>query len=245
MKFKELSPSTYAEEFIRSRFLVEKDGTAIESQRELSADLEVSRNAVKYALKRLQYDGDIRVKERQGIEINKKRDINLLSMKPMSNELKQTKMHIKHISSEVIKTPASLVDFFENTTELVEIKRIRFDDNDVVSFEISYLDNRKFQDIASIDFNERSLYQILENRYGKLPTYGYENITCVLANENLATRLNVKINTPLYQVDSYNYSDDDKAVEHTAQFLPANKIKYHFKAKNIFDYQEDDDYDII
>ncbi|ABJ67282.1 MULTISPECIES: GntR family transcriptional regulator [Pediococcus] len=245
MKFKELSPSTYAEEFIRSKILVEEDGTAIKSQRELSADLGVSRNAIKYALKRLQYDGDIRIKERQGIEINKKRDINLLSMEPMSKELKQAEMHIKHISSEIIKTPDSLVDFFGNATELAEIKRIRLDDKDVVSFEISYLDNRKFEDIASVNFNECSLYQILENRYGKLPIYGYENITCVLANESLATKLNVKINTPLYQVDSYNYSDDDKAVEHTAQFLPANKIKYHFKAKNIFDYQEDDDDDII
>ncbi len=54
MEYKDISPSTVTEELLREMIMELKDGDQLPSQRELAEKLQVSRNAVKYALARLQ-----------------------------------------------------------------------------------------------------------------------------------------------------------------------------------------------
>ncbi|MCC3238352.1 GntR family transcriptional regulator, partial [Pediococcus acidilactici] len=118
-------------------------------QRELAEKLQVSRNAVKYALARLQKEGDIRVKNRQGIRVNKKIDVNLLGMRPLSSELGESNEQIQQLSAKVINTPNSLESFFESTTKrTLELKRLRLYKNQPFSFEIAYLDAQRFEKLV-------------------------------------------------------------------------------------------------
>lgn len=240
MEYKDISPSTVTEELLREMIMELKDGDQLPSQRELAEKLQVSRNAVKYALARLQKEGDIRVKNRQGIRVNKKIDVNLLGMRPLSSELGESNEQIQQLSAKIINTPNSLESFFESSTkQTLELKRLRLYKNQPFSFEIAYLDAQRFEKLVDFDFNNYSLYKALKENYGVQPTYGYETITCVLADESLSRTLQVEEGKPLYQVDSFNYEENDVPVEHTVQYLIGSNFKYHFKAKNIFDYQED------
>lgn len=112
MEYKDISSSTVTEELLREMIMELKDGDQLPSQRELAEKLQVSRNAVKYALARLQKEGDIRVKNRQGIRVNKKIDVNLLGMRPLSSELGESNEQIQQLSAKVINTPNSLESFF-------------------------------------------------------------------------------------------------------------------------------------
>ncbi|XRF76291.1 winged helix-turn-helix domain-containing protein [Pediococcus acidilactici] len=113
MEYKDISSSTVTEELLREMIMELKDGDQLPSQRELAEKLQVSRNAVKYALARLQKEGDIRVKNRQGIRVNKKIDVNLLGMRPLSSELGESNEQIQQLSAKVINTPNSLESFLK------------------------------------------------------------------------------------------------------------------------------------
>jgi len=93
--------------------------------------------------------------------------------------------------------------------------------------------------MEKIDFTNKSLYEVLEKEYHVKPTYGKESISCFLADKKISSLLKVKKGTPLYQVNSFNYQDDDLPIESTTQYLVGNKFKYHFNANNIYDYQEE------
>ncbi|WP_270331303.1 GntR family transcriptional regulator [Lapidilactobacillus dextrinicus] len=246
MEFKEISPSTLAEEVLRLIVKEGEYGAQLPTQRDLAEQLNISRNSVKYALTRLQQEGEVQSENRKGININKKIDVNLLGMESLSSVLGINNESIQHISTNIVSMSKGLSSFFgHDSTKLIEIKRIRFYKNNPFSFEISYLDYHKYKKLADVDFNDYYLYESLKNIYHTMPSYGYENIACTLADDVLAKILNVGRKQPLYEVGSFNYGNNDDPIEHSIQYLPGNNFKYHFRARNIFDYQEDDTDDLI
>ena len=241
MKYKDIAPSRIVEEGIELVALYSEDGDRILPQRKLADKYSVSRNAINLALAKLEKNGILRQQRNRGMVINKKIDINLLAMSPMSEELKRLNIDITHIESKYCKTPNELTDFFgKESKNLVVIRRKRRYQEKVISYEEAYLDKEKFGDLVQIDFNNRSLYEVLKSKYNLAPTYGRENISCVLADRLLSDELNIEFGKPVYKVDSFNYGEDDFPIEHTTQYLPAHNIKYHFQAKNILDYREDE-----
>ncbi|CCQ21549.1 HTH-type transcriptional regulator FrlR [Listeria monocytogenes] len=98
----------------------------------------------------------------------------------------------------------------------------------------------RFAGIEKIDLNNSSLYNVLEKRFGIKPTYGREELRFVSANEKLAEALKVPLNTPLFEVVSKAFDQNDEPFEYSKQYLIGNQIKYKINAKNIFDYLEDE-----
>ena len=239
MEFKERTAAVQVQEYLE--FLIHfKKVSELPSQREISEKLQVSRNAVKHALDRLKDEGQIQAKERTGIISNKKIDINMLGMDSMTTELKNKTVKIEHLATTIEKMPGRLKDFFNAPEGLaIKIARIRFVKDIPLTYEITYFNQTDFTRLANIDFTNKSLYEVLEKEYQIKPTYGRESICCFLADKKIGSLLQVKKGTPLYQVNSFNYQDDDFPIESTTQYLLGNKFKYHFNANNIYDYQED------
>lgn len=239
MEFKERSAAVKAQEYLQ--YLIQiKSEQAIPSQRELAEQLHISRNAVMHALERLKSEKLISVKERTGIVPNSKIDINMLNMQSMTAELKDKSIDIKHLSTEVITKPSELNDFFNSSsTRLIKIRRVRINQNIPLTYEVVYFDQNQFPQLEEIDFTNKPLYQFLEKQYKIEPTYGRESISCCLANEKQSKILKIAPNTPLYRVQSFNYYNDDIPLETTTQYLVGSQFKYHFNAKNIYDYREE------
>ena len=89
MKYKDIAPSRIVEEGIELAALYSEDGDRILPQRKLADKYSVSRNAINLALAKLEKNGILRQQRKRGMVINKKIDINLLAMSPMSEELKR------------------------------------------------------------------------------------------------------------------------------------------------------------
>lgn len=210
------------------------------SQREIADKLGISRSAVQHALRHLQDEGVVSVKQRSGIEVNKKIDINMLGMQSMTAELGNQNVKIKHLSTSSVQVTKQLQNFFgSKTSQLLKIERIHCNRDKPLSYEITYFNKAEFPTLEKVDFTNLSLYQILCDEYNAVPTYGKEDITCILADDRLAKALQVKDGEPLYQIESFNYQADDRPLECTRQYLIGKQFKYYFTANNIFDYQED------
>ena len=238
MEFKERTAAVQVQEYLE--FLIHfKKVKELPSQREISEKLQVSRNAVKHALDGLKNEGQVLVKERTGIISNNKIDINMLGMESMTTEFKNKTVSIKHLATAIETMPKRLDHFFNSKGSVIKIERVRFVKDIALTYEITYFSQKNFSKMAKIDFTNKSLYEVLENEYHVRPSYGKESISCFLADKKISSLLQVKKGTPLYQVNSFNYQDDDFPIESTTQYLLGNKFKYHFNANNIYDYQED------
>lgn len=241
MEYKERTAATQAQEYLQDLIQFKLKKQTLPSQREIAENLNVSRNAVLHALNRLKSEDQVLVKERAGVVANTKIDINMLGMESMTAELKDNSVAIKHVATQIITTPKQLQAFFGSSIkQVIKISRIRLKSAVPLTYENVYLDAGKFSDLAKIDFTNKPLYEFLEKRYNLKPAYGKENISCYLADENISKILRIEQDTPLYRVNSFNYLESDEPLETTTQYLIGSSFKYHFIAKNIYDYREEE-----
>ncbi len=243
MEYKDIPPAIQSEEQLR--LLVHEKiacgETDMPSERSLEADLGVSRTTLRRSLDTLEKEAIIQKKNRKGVLINTKQTINILKMNSMSSQLpgKQT---ISVVSNEVVDGVKEVNQFLglDLNQPLFKLVRLREVSGRPFSFEISYVDIGRFMGIDLIDFNNTSLYHVLEKEFKTEPTYGREELRFVPADEKLANSLKVPLDTALFEVISRAFDQFDKPVEYSKQYLIGNQINYKINAKNIFDYLEDE-----
>lgn len=241
MEYKERTAATQAQEYLQDLIQFKLKKQTLPAQREVADKLNISRNAVLHALDRLKNEDQVLVKERAGVVANAKIDINMLGMESMTAELKDESVAIKHLATQVIATPKRLQEFFGSSIkQVIKISRIRLKSDIPLTYEIVYLDAKKFADLAKVDFTNKPLYEFLQKRYQLKPAYGKENISCFLANKNISEVLKIAQDTPLYRINSFNYLENDGPLESTTQYLLGSSFKYHFVANNIYDYREEE-----
>ncbi|MBC6140636.1 GntR family transcriptional regulator [Listeria welshimeri] len=243
MEYKDLSPAVQSEELLR-RLIEEKiaEGeTGFPSERMLETELGVSRTTLRRSLDTLEKEAVIQKRSRKGIEINQKQTINILKMNSMSSQLPGDQV-VEVLSQKIVDGVEEVNQFLELAINrpLFKLVRRRIIDGKPFSYEVSYVDSARFGGIENIDLNNTSLYSVLEDEFGINPTYGREELRFVSANEKLTEALKIPLNTPLFEVVSKAFDQNDEPFEYSKQYLIGNQIKYKINAKNIFDYLEDE-----
>lgn len=243
MEYKDLSPAIQSEEQLR-RLIEEKiakNEMDFPSERTLENELGVSRTTLRRSLDTLEKEAVIKKRSRKGIEINPKKTINILQMNSMSSQL-PTNQTVVVFLNEITEGVEEVNRFLKIaiSAPLFKIARLRIVEDSPFSYEISYLDSARFSGIEKIDFNNTSLYRVLEERYHIKPTYGREELRFVSATEELASILKRPEKTPLFEVVSKAFDQNDEPFEYSKQYLIGDQMKYKINAKNIFDYLEDE-----
>ncbi|MBC1290159.1 GntR family transcriptional regulator [Listeria welshimeri] len=243
MEYKDLSPAVQSEELLRQLIeeKIAEGETGFPSERMLETELGVSRTTLRRSLDTLEKEAVIQKRSRKGIEINQKQTINILKMNSMSSQLPGDQV-VEVLSQKIVDGVEEVNQFLELAINrpLFKLVRRRIIDGKPFSYEVSYVDSARFAGIENIDLNNTSLYSVLEDEFGINPTYGREELRFVSANEKLTEALKTPLNTPLFEVVSKAFDQNDEPFEYSKQYLIGNQIKYKINAKNIFDYLEDE-----
>lgn len=243
MEYKDLSPAVQSEELLRQLIeeKIAEGETGFPSERTLETELGVSRTTLRRSLDTLEKEAVIQKRSRKGIEINQKQTINILKMNSMSSQLPGDQV-VEVLSQKIVDGVEEVNQFLELAINrpLFKLVRRRIIDGKPFSYEVSYVDSARFAGIENIDLNNTSLYSVLEDEFGINPTYGREELRFVSANEKLTEALKIPLNTPLFEVVSKAFDQNDEPFEYSKQYLIGNQIKYKINAKNIFDYLEDE-----
>ncbi|MGE8076312.1 GntR family transcriptional regulator [Listeria welshimeri] len=243
MEYKDLSPAVQSEELLRQLIeeKIAEGETGFPSERMLETELGVSRTTLRRSLDTLEKEAVIQKRSRKGIEINQKQTINILKMNSMSSQLPGDQV-VEVLSQKIVDGVEEVNQFLELAINrpLFKLVRRRIIDGKPFSYEVSYVDSARFAGIENIDLNNTSLYSVLEDEFGINPTYGREELRFVSANEKLTEALKIPLNTPLFEVISKAFDQNDEPFEYSKQYLIGNQIKYKINAKNIFDYLEDE-----
>jgi GntR family transcriptional regulator len=109
-----------------------------------------------------------------------------------------------------------------------KLVRLRCSDEEPVMFETAYLPEVLFPGLASIDFSNTSLYQILSDRFNCLILEAEEQLEPVLLADYEAKMLEVDPGIPGMLVKSTSYNQFGKIVEIGKAVVRGDKARFMF-----------------
>jgi GntR family transcriptional regulator len=195
-------------------------GDQIPGEQDLCALYQVSRTVVRQALRELELAGVVSRRKGKGTFISPPKiseglvhkltgfyqDMVERGLKPVTKVLHQN----------VNPAPEKVAYFLkiEPGTQVIEIERLRFIDNEPIHLVTSYIPYEVCPSLASVDLTNRSLYEYLEKEGNVFIAKGIRYIEAVLANDNEADLLCIERGAPLLMLDSISFSEQDQPVEY-------------------------------
>ncbi|HTW98960.1 MAG TPA: GntR family transcriptional regulator, partial [Acidimicrobiales bacterium] len=105
---------------------------------------------------------------------------------------------------------------------VVRWRRLRTGDGDPIGLQTSVLPLTRFPGLEDVDLEERSLYGVLFERYGFLPTKAVDTYTVGLLRARDAKLLKVDANTPAFLVERLTLGADGP-LEHTRSVMRGDR----------------------
>jgi GntR family transcriptional regulator len=195
-------------------------GDQIPGEPELCREYGVSRTVVRQTLSELEQDGLIVRRKGKGTFVAVPKISEGLAQKLTGFYQDMVARGIKPVTQvlrqEVIPANEKVAGYLEITpgTLVVDIKRLRFVNDQPIQLVTSYLPYALVPTLARVDLSNRSLYEYLEQECNLFIARGRRFIEAVLATEAEATQLQIERGAALIMLDSVSYLDDGRPIEY-------------------------------
>ncbi len=210
------------EEFLREQIEngTWKPGQKIPSEAELCAAFDVSRTVVRQALNELVQEGVLYRRKGKGTFVAEPKireslvqnltgfyeDTVALGLKPSTKVLEQ----------KVIPAPPKIAEALglQENDPVIMIDRLRFVDSEPIVVVITYVPYDLCPELINEDVSTRSLYEILEKKYGLELVYGRRTLEAVAATREEAELLELEEGDPIVLLRSISYLKDGRPIEY-------------------------------
>jgi GntR family transcriptional regulator len=115
---------------------------------------------------------------------------------------------------------------------VVILKRVRLANDMPMGLETAHLPGRLFPGILQESFRDRSLYELLRQKYGIVPTRAsqhWQAVGCALADARL---LGVRKGSPILSIVRTTFDQNDRPFEHVECFFRGDKYIYYAELRN-------------
>jgi GntR family transcriptional regulator len=216
-------------------------GQKIPTENELSSMFSVSRLTVRQALSQLIQEGFLISKRGDGTYVtDNSKLINSYNlefsgfMDDLFYQVSRSKtksVEIKNI--RLMKSIREKLELPEKEKEIVQIKRVRFIDNNSFAHTVNYLPTDIGQRFTRKDLLEKPLLQILEQDLGIFFTEAFQTIEASFADQYLAKRLKVPPGSPMLSVERIMYTRGRKPVELVQSSYRGDLYKFIVRLKTV------------
>ncbi|MBK6284574.1 MAG: GntR family transcriptional regulator [Draconibacterium sp.] len=211
-----------------------KKGEFLPGEVELSKLLGVSRNTIRQATNKLEYEGLILRKKGYGTKVAEKSFTTQLdSWHSFTQEMNQSGITFSNflIKAEWVECDAKIATFFNipELTKVVKLSRLRGDENGPFVYFESYFHPR-IGITPEADF-QLPLYELLEKQYNTHATVSRERIKARLATKITANRLKIKTGEPIMIRERFVSGTGDKPIEYNIGFYIAEKFTYSIEIR--------------
>lgn len=206
-----------------------KNGGFLPKEIDLAKRLGISRNTLRQATNKLEYEGLLIRKKGIGTKVAEKGiTTNLDNWQSFTQEMSDQGIEFKNflIDTKWVKASKKIANFFniQEGGEILCLSRLRgFPDGPFVYFE-SYFHPR-IGLTGKEDFT-KPLYGILENEYHVVPSISKEKITAKLASKITADRLQIKKGDPVLIRERFVSDPGERPLEYNIGFYIAEKFTY-------------------
>jgi GntR family transcriptional regulator len=209
-----------------------KIGSQLPSERDISETYNISRMTARNALTQLVDLGYAYRVKGKGTFVrypNIERDFVKLSGFAQMLKSKGIKPSNKIVKSGIIEADKKVASLLETTigTKVYEIVRIRYGDSIALAMEYSYLPVSLFENLLQYDFENNSLYKVIEEVYNHKLKYSKQWIKITTLYKNEAKIFNVKEHTPAFLLESISYDLDERVVEATRSLNIGDRTTFY------------------
>lgn len=211
-----------------------KSGEFLPPEVELAKQLGVSRNTIRQATNKLEYEGLIIRKKGYGTKVAEKAFTTQLdSWHSFTQEMNDKGIAFTNylIKAEWVPCEQKIATFFNIPvkTQVILLTRLRGDENGPFVYFESYFHPRTGISTEE-DFN-RPLYELLEKDFNMNAAISKEKIKARLASQITAERLKIKQGEPVLIRERFVSDQGEKPIEYNIGFYNAEKFTYSIEIK--------------
>ena len=192
-------------------------GEAIPSERQLSADLGVSRLTVRAALDELAREGYLVRRRGSGTFVSEPKIAQELTMTSFTEDMRRRGMEpgSHTLGLEIVPAGARLGRFLHVSPSepIVVAKRLRLADHESMAIETLHVRSALVPGLTAAELEGQSFYELLRSRYGIVIAGGVQTIEPTVTNEEESEALGVPLHSPAFLFERVTRSERGEIVE--------------------------------
>ncbi len=211
-----------------------RDGGFLPKEVELAGKLGISRNTLRQATNKLEYEGLLIRKKGIGTRVAQKSMTTQLQLwHSFTQEMNDRGIKFRNfdLRTEWIEVEEKIASFFNINlnTVVFKLSRLRGDEEGPFVYFESYFHPRTGL-TGNEDFT-RPLYEIMENDYHVVPSLSKERIKARLASGIMAKRLQIKKGEAVLVRERFVFDPGDRPLEYNIGFYRADRFTYSIDIK--------------
>ncbi len=204
-------------------------GDAIPSERQLSADLHMSRLTVRAALDDLVRDGLLVRRRGSGTFVGEPKIAQELTMTSFSEDMRRRGMvpANKTLSLVVVQAGAHLGRLLNVSPSepVVVFKRLRLADRETMAIETLHVRQSLIPGLTAEDLEQHSFYELLDDRYGVIMAGGTQTIEPTVTNEEESAALGVPLHSPAFLFERTTRTETGDVVEYVRSIYRGDRYR--------------------
>jgi GntR family transcriptional regulator len=192
-------------------------GEAIPSERQLTADLGVSRLTVRAALDELVRDGYLVRRRGSGTFVSEPKIAQELTMTSFTEDMQRRGMSPASRTLELKIVPAGAqlgrLLHVSPSEPVMVAKRLRLADHETMAIETLHVRESLVPDLTAADLQEHSFYELLRNRYVTTISGGVQTIEPTVTDEEESEALGVPLHSPAFLFERVSRDSSGEVVE--------------------------------
>ncbi len=204
-------------------------GDAIPSERQLSADLHMSRLTVRAALDDLVRDGLLVRRRGSGTFVGEPKIAQELTMTSFSEDMRRRGMvpANRTLSLVVVQAGAHLgrLLMVSPSEPVVVFKRLRLADRETMAIETLHVRQSLIPGLTAEDLEQHSFYELLEDRYGVVMAGGTQTIEPTVTNEEESAALGVPLHSPAFLFERTTRTATGDVVEYVRSIYRGDRYR--------------------
>lgn len=207
------------------------------SERELGEMYGISRMTARRALKELEGEGYVYREQGKGSFVAEpKLRQALLHLTSFTEDMRKRGLDpgAKVLENQVIEGDKELVDKLGVLPEekFVRLQRVRLADGEPLAIETSFLRRKFCPELEEIDFNNESLYRVLNERYGIDLGRAEQTVEATLSGEFETQILNIEKAVPMLSTERITYlTDGETVIEYARSTYRADRYKLYVELR--------------
>jgi GntR family transcriptional regulator len=204
-------------------------GEAIPSERQLSAELGVSRLTLRAAVDDLVREGYLARRHGAGTYVSEPKIAQELSMTSFTEDMRRRGMVPSSRTLELKTVPAGArlgrLLHVSPSEPVTVVKRLRYADRETMAIETLHVSASLVPGLSAKDLEERSFYELLEERFGIMVVGGTQAIEPTVTNEEESAALGVPLHSPAFLFERTTRAADGTIVEYVRSIYRGDRYR--------------------
>ncbi len=213
-----------------------RNGAFLPKEVELANRLGVSRNTIRQATNKLEYEGLLIRKKGVGTKVAPKNPLStgLDHWYSFTQEMRERGIRVENlgIKTAFVQPDEKVARFFNISKDkpVLKLSKLKGVDGDPIVYFESYFHPRI--GVSERDDFSIPLYRMLEDKYGVIVIRSNEHISAVLAGK-ISRKLAVGPEAPVLLRERYVYDPGDRPIEYNLGYYRSDKFTYSIDIKKV------------